>query len=65
MIRCRIKEGYNRAGLEGEYFGKYQINGICWAVILFDHKDDCLDNRVESEKRFLTRETHKEIHQGV
>lgn len=38
--RFKIRDGWDRAGLEGEYFGNIMIDGQNWAIVLFDVEED-------------------------
>lgn len=39
-LRFKIKDGWDRAGEQGEYFGKISVNDMIWALVLFDGEDD-------------------------
>lgn len=47
-LRFKIKDGWDRAGEQGEYFGKISINDRIWALILFDGEDDPDLHKAES-----------------
>ena len=39
-LRFRIKEGWDRCGAVGEYFGFIYVNTVKWAIVLFDDEED-------------------------
>ena len=38
--RYKIKDKWDRAGEEGDYFGWIEINGMKWAIILAEGEED-------------------------
>ena len=40
MTRAKIKNGWDRAGLEGDVYWSGMINGRHWVLIQFDNEED-------------------------
>ena len=49
-VRCHIKDGWEAAGQEGEYFGNFHIKGRLWALVLMDDEDNPTLMKAESLK---------------
>ena len=39
-VPCKIGDNFEGAGKPGQYFGKININGMDWAIVLFDDEED-------------------------
>lgn len=41
-VRCRVRtdQKWADAGKSGLYYGKHEVNGMTWAVVLFDGDED-------------------------
>ena len=39
-IRCRIKEGWDQAGREGEFLGAIECNGVLWATVNWNEEEE-------------------------
>lgn len=39
-LRFKVKEGCDRSGEEGEYFGYVCVNNMKWGIVLFDGEED-------------------------
>ena len=39
-ISCRIAEGWDEAGREGQYFGVFSCGSQWWAIVQWDDEED-------------------------